>query len=114
MAEMLHFVRQLQAYSHLEVIECSWKTLMEFLDKKEGDLDSLIDAHRSYLDRISTKILLLSPKAGKEVTSHISSGILEADKNQSGNAFGSDQRTIFNNSAVPRSYGAVHFVTQLV
>ena len=114
MAEMLHFVRQLQAYSHLEGIECSWKTLVDFLDKKEGDLDALIDAHRSYLDRISKKILLLSPKAGKEVSSHISFEILEANRNQSGNALGSYQRTIFSSSAVPRSYGAVCFLTQLV
>ncbi|KAL4265001.1 Spindle pole body component [Pleurotus pulmonarius] len=65
-AEMLHFVRQMQAYSQLEVIECSWKDLCEFLQKKEGDLDAMIDAHRSYLDRMVKKMLLVSPKAGKE------------------------------------------------
>lgn len=70
MAEMIHFVRQLQAYCHLEVIECSWKVLIDFLNKKEGDLDALIDAHRTYLDRMVKKVLLLSPKAGKEVRSH--------------------------------------------
>ncbi|KAG5637370.1 hypothetical protein H0H81_004795 [Sphagnurus paluster] len=65
-AEMVHFVRQLQTYCHLEVIECSWKILNDFLNNKEGDLDALIEAHRSYLDRMVKKILLLSPKAGKE------------------------------------------------
>ncbi|KAF8639856.1 hypothetical protein AX17_001111 [Amanita inopinata Kibby_2008] len=65
-AEMIHFVRQMQAYCHLEVIECSWKTLTEFLAKKEGGLDALIEAHRSYLGKLERKILLLSPKAGKE------------------------------------------------
>ena len=40
---------------------------MEFLHKKEGDLDSLIEAHKSYLDRMVKKVLLLSPKAGREV-----------------------------------------------
>jgi len=67
MAEMIHFVRQMQAYCHLEVIECSWKVLLDFLTRKEGDLDALIDAHRTYLDRMVKKVLLLSSKTGKEV-----------------------------------------------
>lgn len=67
MAEMIHVIKQLQAYCHLEVIECSWKNLVEFLNKREGDLDAMIDAHRTYLDRLVKKILLLSPKAGREV-----------------------------------------------
>lgn len=67
MAEMIHFMRQMQAYCQLEVIECSWKNLVEFIQRKEGDLDALIDAHRSYLDRMVNKVLLLSPKAGREV-----------------------------------------------
>ncbi|KAI0751649.1 gamma-tubulin complex DGRIP91/SPC98 component [Daedaleopsis nitida] len=66
MGEMIHFVRQLQAYCHLEVIECSWQELMAFVHKKEGDLDALIETHRAYLDRMVKKVLLLSPKAGKE------------------------------------------------
>jgi hypothetical protein len=66
-AEMVHFIRQMQAYCQLEVIECSWKELLEFINKREGDLDALIEAHRSYLDRMVKKILLLSPKAGREV-----------------------------------------------
>ncbi|SJL02046.1 related to Spindle pole body component alp6 [Armillaria ostoyae] len=65
-AEMIHFIRQMQAYCHLEVIECSWKVLIEFLNKKEGDLDAMISAHRTYLDRMVKKVLLLSPKAGRE------------------------------------------------
>ncbi|KAG2013609.1 gamma-tubulin complex component 3 [Coprinopsis cinerea AmutBmut pab1-1] len=59
-AEMIHFIRQLGAFCRLEVIECSWNGLIEFLDKKEGDLDSLINAHRSYLDRVVKKIFLLN------------------------------------------------------
>ncbi|KAJ7638857.1 gamma-tubulin complex DGRIP91/SPC98 component [Roridomyces roridus] len=66
MAEMIHFMRQMQAYCQLEVIECSWKILLDFLNKKEGDLDAMIEAHRSYLDRIVKKVLLLSPKSGKQ------------------------------------------------
>ncbi|KAF5363247.1 hypothetical protein D9756_000424 [Leucocoprinus leucothites] len=65
-AEMIHFIRQMQAYARLEVVECSWMKLIEFLNKKEGDLDALIEAHRNYLDRMVKKIFLLSPKAGKE------------------------------------------------
>ena len=66
MAEMIHFIRQLEAYCHLEVIECSWQDLMNFVLKKEGDLDALIETHRAYLDRMVKKVLLLSPKAGRE------------------------------------------------
>ncbi|GBE79620.1 gamma-tubulin complex DGRIP91/SPC98 component [Sparassis latifolia] len=65
-AEMIHFIRQLEAYCQLEVIECSWKNLLDFVQKKEGDLDALIEAHRAYLDRMVKKVLLLSPKAGRE------------------------------------------------
>jgi len=65
-AEMVHFIRQMQAFCQLEVIECSWQSLMEFTDKREGDLDALIQAHRTYLDRVVRKILLLSSKRDKE------------------------------------------------
>jgi len=67
MSEMIHFVRQMQAYCNLEVIECSWKVLLDFFEKKEGDLDAMIEAHRTYLDRMVKKILLVIPKAGKQV-----------------------------------------------
>ncbi|WVR03818.1 hypothetical protein IAU60_000814 [Kwoniella sp. DSM 27419] len=65
-AEMVHFLRQLQAFYQLEVIECSWQSLMEFTDKREGDLDALISAHRGYLDRVVRKVLLLSTRRDKE------------------------------------------------
>ncbi|KAG8860111.1 Microtubule-nucleating Tub4p (gamma-tubulin) complex component [Tulasnella sp. 330] len=65
-SEMIFFVRQLQTYCHSVVIEVLWKKLSEFLTKKEGDLDSLIQAHREYLDRTLTKILLLRHRQGKE------------------------------------------------
>lgn len=66
LAEMIHFIRQMEAYCRLEVIECSWKVLIDFLQKKEGDLDALIGAHRTYLDRMTQKILLRNSKPGKE------------------------------------------------
>lgn len=65
--EMNHFVRQIQAYSQLEVIECQWESLMDFTAKKEGDLDTLIEAHRTYLRHVVAKILWLHPKKEKEV-----------------------------------------------
>lgn len=77
MAEMIHFIRQMQAYCQLEVIACSWKNLIEFFQRREGDLDAMIEAHRSYLDRMVKKVFLLSPKPGKEVWTH-SSGVVNA------------------------------------
>ncbi|KAK8861575.1 hypothetical protein IAR55_002397 [Kwoniella newhampshirensis] len=65
-AEMVHFLRQLQAFCQLEVIECSWAAFVDFTEKREGDLDSLISAHREYLDRVVRKVLLLSTKRDKE------------------------------------------------
>lgn len=67
MAEMIHFTRQIQAWCQLDVIECQWKSFMDFVNKKEGDLDAVIEAHQSYLDRIVSKILLRNSKVGKEV-----------------------------------------------
>ena len=66
MGEMIHFIRQMEAYCQLEVIECSWKILLDFVQKKDGDLDALIETHRAYLDRMVKKVLLLSPKHGRE------------------------------------------------
>ncbi|WVQ79124.1 hypothetical protein IAT38_001219 [Cryptococcus sp. DSM 104549] len=65
-AEMVHFLRQIQAFCQLEVIECSWAELMEFTEKREGDLDALIAAHRRYLSRVVRKVLLLGSKREKE------------------------------------------------
>ena len=55
------------AFCQLEVVECSWKALVDFINKKEGDLDALIGTHRAYLDRMVKKILLIGSKAGREV-----------------------------------------------
>ncbi|GAA94574.1 uncharacterized protein L969DRAFT_613205 [Mixia osmundae IAM 14324] len=57
-AEMIHYIRQLQYYNHLEVVECSWQQLTEFVHRQEGDLDSLVAAHQTYLDRLYNKALL--------------------------------------------------------
>lgn len=42
---------------------------MEFINKKEGDLDALIAAHGEYVSKVAQKLLLHYPnKPGKEVT----------------------------------------------
>ncbi|GAA6044414.1 hypothetical protein JCM8097_007451 [Rhodosporidiobolus ruineniae] len=58
LSEMLFFVRQVEYYCHLEVIACQWTELEAFVEKKEGDLDKLIEAHRRYLTKLVEKALL--------------------------------------------------------
>jgi len=48
------------------VIGAAWKDLMEFVQKKEGDLDALIEAHDRYLSRMVKKVLLQDSKRGHE------------------------------------------------
>lgn len=40
------------------MIECSWDELETDINKKSGDLDSLIDAHNKYLTNVTTKCFL--------------------------------------------------------
>ena len=58
MAEMVHFVNQLQHYILFEVIESSWIDLQKALKKPESTLDDMIDAHAKYLNNITRKGLL--------------------------------------------------------
>ncbi|KAK4054302.1 Microtubule-nucleating Tub4p (gamma-tubulin) complex component [Microbotryomycetes sp. JL221] len=58
--QMLFFVKQFQYYCHLEVIGCSWQSFEQFVSKRSGDLDSLIEAHQTYLERLISKALLLN------------------------------------------------------
>ncbi|KAF2475239.1 uncharacterized protein BDR25DRAFT_254110, partial [Lindgomyces ingoldianus] len=57
-AEMIHFVNQLQYYILFEVIESSWNELQDALRKPESTLDDLIQAHAKYLTSITRKGLL--------------------------------------------------------
>jgi gamma-tubulin complex component 3 len=57
-AEMIHFVNQLQYYILFEVIESSWNELQEALHKPESTLDDMIEAHAKYLNSITRKGLL--------------------------------------------------------
>lgn len=57
-AEMIHFINQYQYFLLFEVIECSWEKLFSQLQKREGGLDRLIEAHTQYLNKITAKGLL--------------------------------------------------------
>ncbi|KAJ5750008.1 hypothetical protein N7533_007036 [Penicillium manginii] len=57
-AEMIHFVCQLQYYILFEVIESSWDQLQNEMTKPDCTLGDLIDAHNKYLNSITHKGLL--------------------------------------------------------
>ena len=63
-AEMIHFVNQLQYYILFEVIEASWDQLQTAITKPECTLDDLIEAHTKYLRAITHKGLLGKPASG--------------------------------------------------
>lgn len=58
LAEMIHFIGQLQYYILFEVIESSWGELQERMSKENCTLDDLIKAHSTYLNDITHKGLL--------------------------------------------------------
>ncbi|GJN76230.1 microtubule-nucleating Tub4p (gamma-tubulin) complex component [Purpureocillium lilacinum] len=58
LAEMIHFVGQLQYYILFEVIESSWGELQKRIQKEDCTLDDLIKAHERYLTDITHKGLL--------------------------------------------------------
>lgn len=58
LAEMVHFVGQLQYYILFEVIEASWTELQAKLDQEYITLDEMIGAHTKYLNDITHKGLL--------------------------------------------------------
>ena len=61
-AEMIHFVGQLQYYILFEVIESSWDELQVAIHKEGCTLDDLIGAHNKYLNAITHKGLLGAKK----------------------------------------------------
>ncbi|KAL8714019.1 MAG: hypothetical protein Q9220_002165 [cf. Caloplaca sp. 1 TL-2023] len=62
-AEMIHFINQLQYYILFEVIEASWDQLQAAITKPEATLDDLIEAHTAYLKAITHKGLLGSSRS---------------------------------------------------
>jgi hypothetical protein len=60
---MMHFVQNLQYYLMFEVLESSWTTFSDDL-QRAVDLDSVIASHSKYLDRMLVGALLgEDPKA---------------------------------------------------
>ncbi|KAI9273637.1 gamma-tubulin complex component protein [Sporodiniella umbellata] len=53
--KMTHFIYQLQHYVLFEVLECSWKKLENAIESDCIDLDSIIESHNDYLNRITEK-----------------------------------------------------------
>ncbi|KAJ5188585.1 Spc97/Spc98 [Penicillium cf. griseofulvum] len=68
-AEMIHFVNQLQYYILFEVIESSWEQLLEAIRRPDCTLDDLIEAHTKYLNSITHKGLLGSASSSRYGTS---------------------------------------------
>lgn len=62
MAEMIHFVNQLQYYILFEVIEASWNRLQVAITKPNCTLDDMIEAHTQYLESITRRGLLGAPR----------------------------------------------------
>ncbi|KAJ1326258.1 gamma-tubulin complex component 3 [Microdochium nivale] len=58
LAEMIHFVGQLQYYILFEVIESSWTELQTKVRSDDATLDDIIKAHAKYLSSITHKGLL--------------------------------------------------------
>ncbi|CAG8977418.1 hypothetical protein HYALB_00007749 [Hymenoscyphus albidus] len=63
LAEMIHFIGQLQYYILFEVIESSWDELETAVHKEGCTLDDLIGAHTKYLNAITHKGLLGAKKS---------------------------------------------------
>ena len=68
LAEMTHFVNQLQYYILFEVIESSWDTLQTAIHAADCTLDDLIAAHTKYLNSITRKGLLGASSRSSSLT----------------------------------------------
>lgn len=73
---MVHFMSELQAFCHLEGIAVPWSEFVAFTEKRSGDLDELIAAHRSYLKAVSSKVLLRSKNRDEVSSSRSSQGLI--------------------------------------
>lgn len=65
LAEMVHFVGQLQYYILFEVIESSWGTLQASIHREGCTLDDLVKAHTRYLNDITHKGLLGAKRSAR-------------------------------------------------
>ncbi|GIY37356.1 gamma-tubulin complex component 3 homolog [Caerostris darwini] len=57
LAQMIHFVQQIQYYMAFEVMECCWADLLLKIASAK-DLDQVIAAHENFLDTLLTRSLL--------------------------------------------------------
>ncbi|KUJ15723.1 uncharacterized protein LY89DRAFT_647645 [Mollisia scopiformis] len=62
LAEMIHFIGQLQFYILFEVIQTSWEELQTAIKKEGCTLDDIIKAHTKFLNAITHKGLLGAKK----------------------------------------------------
>ncbi|SPN97285.1 related to GCP3 (gamma-tubulin complex) [Cephalotrichum gorgonifer] len=65
LAEMIHFVGQLQYYILFEVIESSWAALQSRIRREGCTLDDLVKAHTRYLTDITHKGLLGAKRSSR-------------------------------------------------
>ncbi|KAI2469463.1 spindle pole body component alp6 [Annulohypoxylon bovei var. microspora] len=79
LAEMVHFVGQLQYYILFEVIESSWTELQQKLRKENATLDDVIYAHSNYLNSITHKGLLGARRRRFAANAGAASGVDEDD-----------------------------------
>ena len=50
-------------YIVFEVLESAWTELLDTLSQASGDVDLLVSAHHRYLNRVSSKAMLLGSTA---------------------------------------------------
>ena len=81
LAEMVHFVGQLQYYILFEVIESSWTELQARLKREDVTLDDIIKAHKNYLNSITHKGLLGARRKRFVASSNSSAAANEEDDN---------------------------------
>ena len=78
-AEMIHFITQLQYYILVEVVEAAWTTLATTLASPSATFDDLIAAHTAYLKTITHKALLGSSSSSRTGTNSSSSSTQRDD-----------------------------------
>lgn len=57
LAQMVHFVQQMQYYMAFEVMECCWADLLLKISSAQ-DLDEVINGHEDFIDTLLTRALL--------------------------------------------------------
>jgi gamma-tubulin complex component 3 len=87
--EMHHFITNLHNYMMFEVLECAWSELVEEISEAK-DLEELITAHGTYLDKIVDMALMVSHNKDKNNLLDLLKGIFKVVIN-----FGNQQDRIY-------------------